>query len=213
MEITSKLLGVMKRDFIDKLTNIFIGQFEAIDVDDTSLTISIFSRYGDGMKLLDLLLHEYRLFQRDPQIYLRIVPSCHAEWDITRSLSKHVKELEIMNTGHNASGEIPHCPILTKIGADGDCIRVDESFVRYVWKAIGSRKLPCLRHIEICHPCTHRFYFPAQVGVSFEGPTNLRDCSDTCFIVSNALQIVPKPGSSACSLKTLSPSGLEFQYN
>ena len=218
MEITSKLLGVMKRDFIDKLTEISIGRFKPINVDDTSLTISIFSRYGDGMKLLDLLLHEYRLSQRDPQIYLRIVPSCHAEWDMTRSLSKHVKELEIMNTGHHASlhglGGIPHCPILTKIKADAHTVHVDESFVRCVWKAIGSQKLPCLRHIEICHPCTHRFYWPAQVEVSFRGATYLgNDCSNTCFIVTNAIRLVPRPGRSACSTITFSSSGMEFQDN
>ena len=145
--------GVFRK--YQQAVGIFVGDFKPTNLDDSSLVVSVDSTFSDDCKILDLLLRE--LAHRNPQIYLRIAPSFDAEWDLNVLLSEHIKELRIVNISHNAtlqaSGQIPHCPILTHITAEGNYVHVDQSVAMEVWKAVRRGKLPSLRQIQILNSC------------------------------------------------------------
>ena len=85
------IVGLMNKDFFDRLTKIIIGRdtFKLKDTDDKALAISIEAHYNDALQIMNLLLQKYDLSQRNHQIYLRITVS---SWtDITPLLCRYVK--------------------------------------------------------------------------------------------------------------------------
>ena len=164
----------MYREFIDRLTTIIINQdyIDLIDIRNNSLTLSICA-YGDSdaLEMTNLLLQKYNLSERNPQIYVKIdITSFGA--DITSMLSIPISELHIEYFALNfhvplrASGEFPHCPILTHLTIVR--FHIDESVHSELRKAIHNGKLPNLRRVTLKGCCEHssRLDCPDAVEVS-----------------------------------------------
>ena len=177
-ENTNKLLGVLNRDFIDKLTRIFIGNFKLVA---HSPCMGLGLGLGTGPDTISYV-HNCSHYTRNgngPDTLSPMVPSpvpcicpipctcsspctcpipvpVQCECAITILLSNK-EELHIVNISHNAtlqaSGKIPHCPILTHITAEGNYVHVDRSVAMSTRKAVRRGKLPCFRRIEILTSC------------------------------------------------------------
>ena len=112
-----RLFALMNREIIDTLRNIIVGEdFRKLThVDNDSLTLSIDHFYDDALKVMNMLLCDNNLAQKNPEILLRIAMSTTC--DITPLLSEYIKELYISCdeqglAGHllKVSGEFPYCP-------------------------------------------------------------------------------------------------------
>ena len=157
------ILGLMNRDFFDRLTKIIIGDdtFKLKETDDHSLAISIEAHYDDALQIMNLLLQKCDLSQRNPQIYLGIetMNGLSTELiDVTPLLCRYVRHLYIGVDRFNpcpvkASAEFPHCPILTNLTIQGS--QIDSSFSQTLRKAMQSGKLPRLRRVTMVG-CRHQ---------------------------------------------------------
>ena len=171
------IVGLMNKDFFDRLTKIIIGRdtFKLKDTDDKALAISIEAHYNDALQIMNLLLQKYDLSQRNHQIYLRITVS---SWtDITPLLCRYVKHLYIgTNRSRSclvkASAEFPHCPILTHLTIQRQDI--DSSVSRTLRRAIQGGKLPCLRRATMikCYGQGLLSDWPEQVKVTITDDEN-----------------------------------------
>ena len=180
IRVTDRFLGLAKRDFTDRITKIIIGKdgFKLKDISNSSFAISVDVHYDGVPEIMNLLLQKYYLSQRNPQIYLGI-HTIRVMCDISHFLSVHNKELHIRNGIYNpacalmASGEFPHCPILTNLTID--TFHIDMSVPSELRKAIQSGKLPCLRRVTLKGCCGHSSYvdWPHEVETSVTGCNEL----------------------------------------
>ena len=177
--------GLMEKDFFDRLKKIIIGPdtFEVRNIDDNSPILSIHAHYDDALEIMNLLLQKHNLSHRSPQIYLKSAIITGTRFDITHVLRKHCKKLYINRWITNsasiaASGELPHCPILTDLTIVG--LHIEQSVPSALLRAIQSGKCPSLTHIEILVACgaTSSSDWPVKVNVlSTRDTKNCTICS------------------------------------
>ena len=159
--VLGRILGFVKRRFIDRLTKIIIGYdyFKLKETDNKSLIFSIDDDPKEALQAMNLLLQDYKLADRKPQIYLHI--TMLAEYDMTSLLSKYSKELHIGNDDNDlpslkASSEFPLCPILTHLTFQAQ--HIEESVPSALRRAIQRRRLPRLRFITLIKCCEKSFH-------------------------------------------------------
>ena len=92
-EEVDMVLKLVNRDFLNKLTKIIVGIFEPQDTDDNALTLSIDSEYTDALKVLNLLLRDYNLSHRNPQVHLKLSCEDEKECDVIRLITEAVRDL------------------------------------------------------------------------------------------------------------------------
>ena len=166
--------GLMKKDMIDRIKTIIIGQdvFKLKEVNNNSLTLSIDSYDSDVLQIMNLLLQKYNLAERNPQIcmYIRIKA---ATCDITPFLSKYIKELSLCGRHNNlallkALREFPFCPILALLRIV-QC-RIDESVPAALSRAVESGRLLSLRSVELikCPGSRPHLNWPYKVNVNIQ---------------------------------------------
>ena len=170
-DVVDHYLGLMKRDFIDRLTKIIIGDdsFELKDTDNKFLTLSIESHYDDALQIMNLLLEKYNLAQRNPHLYLKTNKITVDECNITPLLCTYIKQLYIDVIRSislvTASTEFPQCPVLTELTIQGRYI--DESVPRALGRAIRSGKLPFLTRVTLINSRGQsRYHWPDEVDVT-----------------------------------------------
>ena len=173
------ILGLLNRDFFDRLTKIIIGRdtFKLKDIDKKSLAWSIVSNYSSALAIMNLLLDKCDLSQRNPQIYLRIYYFLAGSIDITPLLCRYVKHLYIGGTGSllcsvKASGEFLHCPTLTHLTIQRQ--NIDNSVSPILKGAIKGGKLPRLRRVTMVK-CDNQWPlsdWPEQVKVTITDDEN-----------------------------------------
>ena len=189
----SHIVGLMNRDFFNRLKKIIIGDdtFKLKETDSNSLTLSIDADYGYGaIKMRKLLLNKHGLSQRNPQIYMHITKGVMS--DITTLLSKYSKELHIDNDDRDlglltASNEFPDCPILRYLTFKR--LHIDESVPSAMRTAIHNGKLPSLRGITLVKCClqTLSYDWPDEIEVSVKhGKYTGGDLE--CWICSNRIK-------------------------
>ena len=157
-ETVCKFLGLISREFIDKLTKIIIGPdpFRLKDTETSSVILSLNVHNYEATEIMSLLLQRYNLAQKNPQIYLKTYTSLKPKCDIKTLLSKYSKELHIDNDFYDlalliASGEFPDSPILTSLTFQRQ--HIDESVASALRRAVHSGKLPSLRRVVLNWCC------------------------------------------------------------
>ena len=165
---------LMKKDLIDRMKTIIIGRdwVELREVSNNSLTLSINSDHNDALEIMNMLLQKYNLAQRSPQLYMHINIES-TECNITHFLSKYIRELHIYGRYNDlpllrASWEFPHCPILARLSIV-QC-RIDDLVPSALSRAVESRKLPCLRCVNLilCRGKLLHSDWPDKVKVSMD---------------------------------------------
>ena len=166
-------VGLMNKDFFDRLTKIIIGRdtFKLKDTDDKALAWSINTNYNSALQIMDLLLDKCDLSQTNPQIYLRIY-EVGSFININPFLGRYVRHLYIhgngsfLGRGVEASAEFPDCPIITHLTIQRQ--RIASSVSPALRRAIQSGKLPRLRRVTIikCHDQGQRSDWPEEVEVT-----------------------------------------------
>ena len=120
-----KVLKLMNTNFFNNLTKIIVGNLEPQDTDDSALTLAIDSVYSSGVELLRLLMRDYNLSHRNPQVYLRLLYRIGERCDVIELITEEVKELyKYIKQLHLLSNvilnnlpvlevhdKIPHCPV------------------------------------------------------------------------------------------------------
>ena len=169
----SHIVGLMNRDFLDRLTKIIIDRdtFKLKETDNKSIILSIDAQYNGAIQLMKLLLQKCGLSKRKPQIYLRIEGLAVETSDITRLLCRYVKHLYIGDHTSRfcvveASAAFPHCPILTHLTMRR--CDIDSSVSRTLRRAIQNGKLPRLRRVTMidCRNQGPRSDWPEEVEVT-----------------------------------------------
>ena len=170
-----QLFELMEKDFIDRLTEIIVGRniFKLKNINNNSLKLSIEGLSHRVLQIMNLLLQKYNLEERKPQIHMKINTTFSTGCDITPLLFKHSKELHIDNYSSaphklTASGEFPHCPILTDLTFEG--MHIDKSVSIFLKRATLNGKLPRLRSITLIECCKNSscLDWPSKVKVSRE---------------------------------------------
>ena len=174
------ILGLMNRDFFDRLTKIIIGRdtFKLKDTDSKSLIWSINTINSSALQTMNLLLDKCDLSQRNPHIYLRIENFLGSSTNITPLLCRYVKHLYIGSGKCStsrftiSSGEFPHCPILTHLTIQRQDIY--SSVPHTLRSAIQSGKLPRLRRVTMikCDNQMSGSDWPAEVKVTIPDDEN-----------------------------------------
>ena len=174
-ELFSHIVGLMNRDFFNRLTKIIIGPdlFNLKETDDKVLTWSIDTGYSGVYEIMKLFLQKCDL-SRNPQIYLKIDTFNRLETeisDITPLLFRYVKHLYIRSLIIffclvKASGEFSHCPLLTHLIIHGE--QIECSVFQTLRSAIQSGKLPSPRRITLieCRGQGQRYDWPEEVKVT-----------------------------------------------
>ena len=144
-KVVAHILGLMNRDFFDRLTKIIIDldKFKLKETDNKSLIWSINTTNSSALQIMNLLFNKCE----NPQIYLRIYYFFGNSTDITPLSCRYVKHLYIGSSSVAASGEFPHCPILTHLPIQRQDI--GSSVSTTLKRAIQSGKLPRLRRVTM----------------------------------------------------------------
>ena len=176
MQQVDMVLKLVNRDFLNNLTKIIVGDLEPRDTDDNALTLSIDDEYA--VQVLNLLLHNYNLSLRNPQVYLRLEYEGIDQSDITEIITndieglcacacRYMKELHvkyeesyllpepgllIMSTV-KASGEFPHCPVFRHLMVKKG--HIDGSIPSAFREALQDGKLPNFRRVDLHDCCGH----------------------------------------------------------
>ena len=92
--IEEMVLKLVNRDFLNNLTKIILGNLDPQDTDDSALTLAIGGEYAEALQVLHLLLlYDYNLSHRHPQVYLRLKCSDGHQFDVIKLITKDVEDL------------------------------------------------------------------------------------------------------------------------
>ena len=186
MQLVDMVLKLVNRDFLNNLTKIIVGHLEPRDTDDSAFTLAIDSDYDDALQVLNLLLHDYNLSHRNPQVYLTLSCSGGYEFDVikpmtkeVKELCKYIKELRFEDTSNalpldqasinftlTAYGEFPYCPVFRNLVVQK--YHIDDSTPSAFKEALRGGKLPNFRSVDIvcCFGHTSDTDWPEEVKLN-----------------------------------------------
>ena len=166
--IVDTVLKLMNKDFLNNLTKIIVGVPEPRDTDDSALTLAVNAGYFESLKLLHLLLQDYNLTRRNPQVYLRLryINFPDKKSDViglitkeVKDLHKYIKELDVQfqirftRLHLEASGKFPHCPAFRHLVVERG--HIDGSVPSALREALRHGKLPSFTSVDLVSCCGH----------------------------------------------------------
>ena len=160
-KVVNRVLKLLNKSFLNNLAKIMVGYIKPEDTDDSALTIVIGTSHYEP-ELLRILLYGYNLSHRNPQVYLNFNDFLSDQADVTKLLTKDIKELykyikylRVKYSGRKvilkASGKLPRCPTFRSLRLEEH--HIDRSVPSAFKEALQEGKLPNFRRVDLENCC------------------------------------------------------------